>query len=184
MRAVLRLLGSRYGIALLLLVVILAVVGITRALHGGRDMVTADSAPTTAVRATINPSAGNDGANGVDGVVGGPPAASGSATTPAGPDPTPAAVGFTRAWLAHTGVTAAQWYAGIAPYMTTTLAAKLKNTDPSGVPADRMTGAVSIGTRTADYAEASVPVDSGTLRLRLRLSAGRWLVDGVDWDRA
>ncbi len=188
MRPVLRLLGSRYGIALFLVVVVLAIVGVSRSFFGTRPLATVD-AGSPATQNTVDPKAGYDGPAGADDVVTGGPSASGGAsgggTLPAGaPDPTPAATGFLRAWLAHSNVTPAQWYAGIAPQITPALAAKLKSTDPAGVPADRVTGALAVTARAADTVEVAAPVDSGTVRLRLVLQRGRWLVDGVDWDRA
>ena len=56
--------------------------------------------------------------------------------------------------------------------------------DLAGVPAERMTGTAVLQDRGASYVEAASPVDSGTVRLRLLATNGRWLVDGVDWERS
>ena len=64
------------------------------------------------------------------------------------------------------------------------VAAMLGVDDPADVPADRATGPVRVENRGAAFVEATVPVGSGTLRLRLVATNGRWLVDGVDWERA
>lgn len=198
MRPVLRVLGSRYGLALLALLAVLAVVGVTRSIHGTRPLAVDAGAPEAV--STVDPRTGDDGVSGPDGAVGGSPpatatppdgAAEGPASAatpgsgePAGPDPAPAASAFLRAWLAHTGVTAARWYAGIEPLSTPALAAKLRHTDPAGVPASRLTGPLGIVARSADTVEVTARVDSGSVRLRLVLVQGRWLVDGVDWDRS
>jgi hypothetical protein len=31
--------------------------------------------------------------------------------------------------------------------------------------------------------DVSIPLDAGTLSLRLVVTEGHWLVDGVDWER-
>jgi hypothetical protein len=52
------------------------------------------------------------------------------------------------------------------------------------VPADRIAGDLELIPRGRKYVEVAVPVDSGRLILRLIAPEGRWLVDGVDWERA
>jgi hypothetical protein len=47
-----------------------------------------------------------------------------------------------------------------------------------------MTGPAVVQNRAAQFVEVTLPVDSGTVRLRLLSTNGRWLVDGVDWERA
>jgi hypothetical protein len=42
---------------------------------------------------------------------------------------------------------------------------------------------VSLTNRSATFVEASMPLDTGTVRLRLLATNGRWLVDGVGWER-
>jgi hypothetical protein len=68
--------------------------------------------------------------------------------------------------------------------MTPTLARELSGVDPAGVPASRVTGKPSLIPLGATVADVLIPVDSGTLRLRLVVLEDRWLVDGVDWKRA
>jgi hypothetical protein len=177
MRQVLRLLGSRYGIALILVVVVLGIVGITRAIAGPYRSTSAypgvDPTPTT----SIDPTAGDDS-------LVSPEAPPPPSTSPGSPEPESVATSFVQAWLTHDGVTPDQWRAGFAKYATANLRSKFKETDPAGVPAQRTTGPVVLQSRAATYVEASVPVDSGTVRLRLLGTNGRWLVDGVDWERA
>jgi hypothetical protein len=52
------------------------------------------------------------------------------------------------------------------------------------VPADRIVGKPTVIPHAASLVEATVGVDSGRLRLRLVAPDGKWLVDGVDWERA
>jgi hypothetical protein len=178
MRQVLRLLGSRYGLALVLVVVVLGIVGITRAIGGPYRSTSAypDAAPSQRDVAA-SPTAGDDS-------LVSPEAPAPPSTSPGAPEPQAVAASFVQAWLTHDGVTPEQWRAGFAKYATAGLRTKLKDTDPAGVPAQRSTGPVVLQNRAGTYVEATVPVDSGTVRLRLLGANGRWLVDGVDWERA
>jgi hypothetical protein len=175
MRPILRLLGTRYGIALILAVLVLGVVGLVRGFAGSyrQPLATAVESP----RSSIDPTAGNDSVLTSESPT--PPA-----TSPGALGPAEVAADFVRAWLIDEGVTPEQWRAGIARYMTPDLRDKLKDTDPAGAPAERMTGPVVLQNRAATFVEASVPVDSGTVHLRLLSKNGRWFVDGVDWERA
>ncbi len=120
MRPVLRLLGTRYGMALLLALLVLGVVGITRAVAGstaGNDSLVTPDSPAPPV------------------------------TSPGAAPPEKVAADFTRAWLTHEGVTAEQWRSSFATFATATLRDSLKDTDPAGVPAQRMTGPVVLQNR-------------------------------------
>jgi hypothetical protein len=88
---------------------------------------------------------------------------------------------FMSAWLKHNGVTGEQWRAALKPNATTRLMDELKDTDPADVPADELAGPIQIVAQGA-VTQADVPVNGGTVHLRLVLVKGRWQVDGVDWD--
>ena len=90
---------------------------------------------------------------------------------------------FTNVWLHHDGVTAAAWWRAVAPYTTGTLTTELSQTDPQNVPANRITGAVTIVDDTTDTCLAQVPTDTGTLGLTMTLVHGGWLVSDIDWTR-
>lgn len=179
MRTALRLLGSRYGIALVLIVLVLAVVGVMRGVAGS-NRETLGTPVEPSFPASYGPSAADDGVVADDGSASSPAPPS---TSPGAAVPVTVAKDFMAGWLHHDGTTSAQWLAGFARYATASLRDKLKDTDPSGVPAERVTGDVTLTDRAATFVEADVPVDSGTVRLRLLSTGGRWLVDGVDWDR-
>lgn len=176
MRPVLRLLGTRYGMALVLAVLVLAVVGVMRGVAGSNRQ-TLGTAVEPSYSSSIDPTAGDDSVL----IPESPPP---PYTSPGAVDPTTVATNFLKGWLAHTGVTPEQWRASFAKYATAALRDKLKATDPAGVPAERMTGTAVLQDRGASYVEAAIPVDSGTVRLRLLATNGRWLVDGVDWERS
>jgi hypothetical protein len=177
MAQVLRLLGSRYILAFILVLGIGIVIVIGKALGGppAPSGVTAD-VPSAAhtVTASGQPDDGIDAPES-------PPAPS---TSAGAPTPQQLATRFLTAWLRHSNVTPDAWYAGLKPYLTTRLAGELDRVDPAGVPASRITGPVTLIDHGTDFVEASIPVDSGTVTLRLLATDGRWLVDGIDWTRS
>lgn len=188
-RRVLQLLGtsalrSRLGIAVVLVVIIFGIVGVARIVSGPDDSPPGAFLPadTSSPVATVNPTAGDDG-------VAEPEAESTTVADP-GPSLRPDAAAadvvakaFADAWLNRTA-DAKAWYAALLPNATSDLAVKLKDVDPIVVPAERLTGSPTVVPRGSGFVEVSYPVDSGTLRLRLIVEQGRWLVDGVDWERA
>jgi hypothetical protein len=175
MRPVLRLLGTRYGIAVVLALLVLGVVGVVRG-AAGTNRQTLGSAVEPSLNSSIDPTAGDDS-------VLTPESPAPPFTSPGAPEPVSVAMEFIQAWLNHTGVTPEQWRSGFAKYATSALRDKLKDTDPAGVPALKLTGSITVQNRAAQFVEATAPVDSGTVRLRLLATNGRWLVDGVDWER-
>jgi hypothetical protein len=183
MRTVLRLIGTRYGIALILALLVLGIVGIGKAVTGDNQAEVpigpAISPPTTP--GPTGPTLGDDSL--VDPVESESSASVGPSLSPNAPSPNTVASRFITAWLRHTGVSAEQWRAGLAPHATSALMAKLKDTDPSGVPANSVTGEIQTVDR-GSVVEANVPVNGGTVRLRLVAQNGRWQVDGIDWDPA
>lgn len=171
-----RVLRSRYGIALLLSLIVLAVLGGARWL-GGPPHVTALSDRASAPAITVDPTAGDDGV-----ISPAPPSAAEPA--PGTAEQMAVARAFAAAWLHHRGVTADEWYAALLPHASQDLAARLAGVDPARVPADRVVGETTLVPRGDNLVEATVPVDTGRLSLRLIAPHGRWLVDGVDWERS
>jgi hypothetical protein len=171
------LLRSRVGVAVVLAIIVLGVVGAGKllsdsagaepALNGAPDQ------PIVSVSTTI----ANDG-------LASPEPTPSPKISPGTAVPATVAVAFGRAWVKHRDVTAEEWYAGLLPHCTETLAKKLAGVDPAGVPADRLTGEPTLIPYADQIMEATIRVDSGILRLRMTAVEGRWLVDGVDWERA
>jgi hypothetical protein len=178
MQPVLRLLGTRYGIAVVLTVLVVVVVSVARGFFhvdaANRDGVGPVVAPAS-TPAESDAELGDDGvAQPSESAVPQPSVSAG------GPDATTVATRFVNAWLKHTGVTGDQWRAGLSPNATPSLMTKLKDTDPAGVPASQVVGQIQVVNHDA-VVEASVPVNGGTVTLTLVLQAGRWKVDGIDW---
>lgn len=190
MRRVLQLLGtsalrSRLGVAVVLAVVVLGIVGVARVASGPEDrsasVFPAVAESTTAT--TADPDAAGD-----DGVAEPQPGSSttvdpGPSLSPGAKKPAEVAKAFATSWLDRTAK-ADDWYSALVPDVTEELAAKLKGVDPVVVPAERLTGSPTVVPRGTGLVEVSYPVDSGTLVLRVVVTEGRWLVDGVDWERA
>jgi hypothetical protein len=173
-----RLLRTRYGIAVVLAVVVLAVVGIARLAAPGERPAGGIRVDATAdVPSPVDPTAGDDGE-----VT--PPPAENPVTSPGAAAPETVAMSFASAWLDHRGVDGPAWLARLRPFATAGLVEDLTDVDPVGVPADRITGTLQLIPRSSSLVEVTLPVDSGELRLRLLAENGRWLVDGVDWERA
>jgi hypothetical protein len=180
MRPILRVLGTRYGIALVLIVLVLGVVGALKGINGSRTSSPLAGGPaveSSAASGSIDPSAGDDSVFGDQS----PPPPS---TSPGATPPGDVAVAFATAWLAHDGVTGDQWRKGLQPNATAALLEKLKDTDPADVPARHITGPVTFLNQNATLVIAVLPLDAGVLRLRLVNTTGRWLVDGIDWGRS
>jgi hypothetical protein len=162
--------------ALVLGVLIVAVVGIARAVSGPLTVESIGPPAPIVPSLTASPELGDDSVATSES----PPTPS---SIPGAPPPETVALDFTRAWLNSKDVTSAQWLKGLEPYATPRLLGELKDADPATVPADAVRGPVQVRARDSLLAEVTVPVNPGNLRLRLLVTDGRWLVDGVDWER-
>jgi hypothetical protein len=174
MRRLLRLIGNRYGVSLGLVVMVVAIVLVAKGFSGGSQPGPGgEPAPGASVTASYEPDDGEDS----------PPPPVTPSVSPGAPGPTTVAVDFAKAWLHHDGVSAQQWFDGQARYATADLKTQLSGVDPAAVPASTMTGEAALVPHDAGYAVVTIPVDSGVLTLRMLGVKGRWLVDGVDWER-
>jgi hypothetical protein len=179
MQWVLGRLRGRVGVAVVLFLVVLGAVGIGRLIGDssgpdGSGFSNGESRPPS-----INTSAGNDGvAEENPSIPTGTPSLS-----PGAAAPLKVAGKFMAAWL-DSGLSAEKWHDGVSRYATTGLSTKLTGVDPAGVPAERLTGDLTLSPRGEGAAAVIAPVDSGTVELRMLVVDGKWLVDGVTWNRA
>lgn len=166
---------SRWGVAIVLVVIVFAVIGLGRLFSGGKDdnPVVGGGSPAPAI--SVNPSE-DDGDISSEA----PPTPS---TGPGKAQPEAVAYAFASAWV-DKKVPAKTWRDQLLPNSTQKLSDELKGVDPTGVPADRVVGRPAVAVVNSDLVTAVVTMDTGKLSLRLTAPEGQWLVDGIDWDPA
>jgi len=169
-----RIFRSRWGIGMVIVVLILAVVGIGRLVAGDKtaEPLVGSGSPEPAI--SIEPSED-------DGIIALDPAPS-PVTSPGRAQPEAVAYAFASAWVDHQNVSAKAWHDGLEPNATKRLSDQLDGVDPAGVPADRVLGRPGLVPVSDNIVNAVVNVNSGKLTLRLIAPDGHWLVDGIDWD--
>jgi len=168
-----RIFRSRWGIALVLAVLVLAAVGIGRLFHGS------DSPPRLSGTVSAGPSISIDPSDNDSALNTAPPPT--PSTFPGAAEPEAVAYAFASAWVDHANVSKKTWFDGIIPNATQHLAGQLDKTDPADVPASRVLGRPSLVPVGDGLVDAVVTCDSGKLTLRLVAPARHWLVDGIDW---
>jgi len=95
-----------------------------------------------------------------------------------------AATDFARAWVvAQPGVTAQQWWEGVARHTDAALADQLREVDPAVVPAARVVGPAESIHGGVSSADVAVPTDAGRLLITCSLQKNRWLVVDFDIER-
>jgi hypothetical protein len=81
---------------------------------------------------------------------------------------------------ARPGITSQAWIDALDPYLTQDAAAAFANTDPSTIPAHKVTGSANVlATSTAAGALVDVPTDAGTYRVFLLKDGDGWLADQI-----
>lgn len=176
MRATLMgLLRSRVGVAIVLLALVLLIVGAFR-IFGDPPVSPVQAGPRYTELPTLVTHQPDDG------VATQPPVQSPS-VAPGAADPLDVAASFAASWVQGTRSPNA-WLAALRPHCTEHLLDQLSGVDPASVPARKVTGPPTLIPRAFTYAEVTVPLDAGVLKLRLLGPDGHWYVDGVDWDRS
>jgi cell division septation protein DedD len=169
-----RIFRSRWGVAVILVVVVLAVVGLGRLLSGGDPSAPPLVASSPAPVISADP---HDDDSVIDTA---PPP---SPTTSKGQaQPEAVAYAFASAWVDHQNVSPKTWRDRLLPNCTKTRGDELEGVDPAGVPADRVRGRPSLVPVSATLVNAVVTMDTGKLTLRMISPDGHWVVDGIDWD--
>jgi hypothetical protein len=166
---------SRWGVAMVIAVLVLAVVGIGRIFSDGNTVAPITDKVSPGPTASIDPSQDNDGV-----IVDDDPPPS-PTTSPGTAEPEAVAYAFAAAWVDHKNVSAKDWHNGLVPNSTKDLADELNGVDPADVPADKIIGRPTLLPIGDGLVNAVVTVDSGKLTLQLVAPEGRWLVDDVDW---
>jgi hypothetical protein len=180
MRTVLRLLGTRYGIAMVLIVVVLVVVGFGRTIFTEGDQSNNDALGPTVAPATTTPDPFSS--LGDDGVQDEPTSATPSLSKGAA-DANAVATRFAKAWIRKPGVSGEKWRAELKPDASSELMEDLADTDPNDVPTAAITGPTVLED-FGQVATAKIPADGGTIVLQLEAINGRWQVTSLDWEVA
>ena len=167
---------SRWGVALVIGVLVLAIVGIGRIFSDGTATAPITDRVSPGPTASIDPSHDDDGV-----IVDNEPPPS-PTTSPGSAEPEAVAYAFAAAWVDHKNVSAKAWHNGLVPNATKDLADELNGVDPADVPADKIAGRPTLVPVGDGLVNAVVTVDSGKLTLQLVAPEGRWLVDDVDWE--
>jgi hypothetical protein len=176
MRFLLRFLGTRYGVALLLVAFVAAVVSVARVVSGPAQTETAGPPEPLYPTVLATPSdLGDDGLT--------PSETPSASLAPGAKAIEVVAMDFARAWLPAKGVTSARWLKGMEPFATKNLLHQLRNTDPAYVRVTAIRGPARIRRQDSQEAEVSISVSPGVLILQMFVVNGKWLVDGIDWDQ-
>ena len=168
-----RIFRSRWGVAVILAVIVLAIIGVGRLFAGGNDspsLGVASPGPTVSVDPKDD-----------DSIIETDPPPSPS-TRPGRAQPEAVAYAFASAWADHQNVTPKAWRAQLLPNSTTKLADELDGVVPDSVPAERVIGRPSLVPVGDTVVNAVVTMDTGKLSLRLISPDGHWRVDGIDWE--
>jgi hypothetical protein len=93
-------------------------------------------------------------------------------------------VSFAEAWLNPDGYGPEAWYDSIVPFVTTEQADLLQGVDPISVPAQSITGDPA-----AEGPKVSIPMDTGILTLTMTEGSNNWtendwLVSAIDWEQS
>jgi len=172
MNRALRIIFSRYGIVVIILVLVLGVIALAN-------------------RRQETPLDGTNGADGSDATSEAVTADDGFATDDCEDDgcftdeelPQEAvgqAVVFAETWLNPNGYGAQDWLDSIRPFLTEDTAALMEGVDPETVPATEISGEPA-----PDGPKVAIPLDTGTLTLTMvEVSGGDWLVSAIDWEQS
>lgn len=170
-----RVLRSRMGVAVGVMLLVFGIVGGARLMAGSIDPGAGLSGRPAHPITTVDPTSGDDGALST-----GEP--SKPSTRPGALTPEQVAASFCAKWLRR-DTPAPQWRDALRPLSTESLDQELAEADPTDVPAERSISGPVLTPRNEAFVEVRIPLDNGELRLELVAPDGRWLVDAVDWER-
>jgi hypothetical protein len=93
-------------------------------------------------------------------------------------------VEFAEAWLNPNGYGPDAWYDTIVPFLTDEQAELMQGVDPISVPAKEITGEAA-----PEGAKVAIPMDTGTLTLTMNEGSNNstgldWLVSAIDWEQS
>ncbi|GAA1660904.1 hypothetical protein GCM10009830_02500 [Glycomyces endophyticus] len=178
MNRALRIIFSRYGIIVIILILVLGVIALANRrqdtpLDGTNGVDSSEGAATT------------EGLTEDDGFATEECEGDGCFTDEELPeDAVDQAVEFAESWLNPDGFGAQGWHDSIEPYLTIDAAESMEGVDPATVPAEEI-----VGEATAEGMKVGVPLDTGTLTLTMvegsnPWTENGWLVSAIDWEQS
>lgn len=179
MNRALRIIFSRYGIVVIILVLVLGVI----ALASQRQQTPLDSG--TSSNGGSSSEASSEAFTEDDGLA--TENCEGDDCYPEEELPQEAvdrSVEFAEAWLNPNGYGADSWYNSILPFLTDEQADLMQGVDPVSVPAKEITGEPA-----PEGMKVGVPMDTGMLTLTMaegsnNASGNGWLVSAIDWEQS
>ena len=179
MNRALRIIFSRYGIVVIILVLVLGVIALATQreqtpLDGGGSNNGGSTSDETSEAFTEDDGLATEACEGDD-------------CYPEEELPQDAvdrSVEFAEAWLNPNGYGASSWYDSIVPFLTENQAELMQGVDPLSVPAEEITGEPAPA-----GAEVGIPMDTGTLTLTMTEGSNNWtdldwLVSAIDWEQS
>ncbi|THV41409.1 hypothetical protein [Glycomyces buryatensis] len=178
MNRALRIIFSRYGIVVIILVLVLGAIAL--ASDNGRTPLTGNDVETDDSTESSEPS---DEITDDDGFYTEDCEADDCYAAEELPqEAVDRAVEFAEAWLNPNGLDPDAWYDSIAPFLTTDRAELMVGVDPATLPAQSIDGDA-----TTEASKVSIPMNTGTLILTMAegsnsWTGGDWLVSAIDWE--
>ncbi|GAB3220051.1 hypothetical protein GCM10027447_03950 [Glycomyces halotolerans] len=189
MRTALRIIFSRYGIVVIIVLLVVAVIALSQGreefpLSSGDSEEEASSSDTPSLEFTADDGITAPECQGEECEEGDSPLHDPYDEPELPQEAADKAVDFAEAWLDVEGKDANSWFQGMQPYMTEETAELMRDVEPVSVPASETTGEALI-----DGGKVRIPMDTGTLILTMiegdsAWADQEWLVSAIDWEAA
>lgn len=179
MNRALRIIFSRYGIVVIILVLVLGVIALASQrqqtpLDGGNSSNGGSSSEAGSEAFTEDDGLATENCEGDD-------------CYPEEALPQEAvdrSVEFAEAWLNPNGYSPDGWYDTLVPFLTSDQAELMQGVDPISVPAKEITG-----DPVPEGLKVGIPMDTGTLTLTMTEGSNNsteldWLVSAIDWEQS
>ncbi|WP_026928518.1 hypothetical protein [Glycomyces tenuis] len=189
MRAALRIVFSRYGIVVIILLLVVGAIALSQGredfpLSSGDSEGDSASSDSPSEELTVDDGVTAPECEGEECEEGDSPLHDPYEDVELPDEAADKALGFAEAWIDTAGKSSNTWFQGMQPYMTEEAAELMRGVDPASVPAAEITGAAEI-----DGGEVRIPMDTGTLVLPMIEGSNDWadqgwLVSAIDWEPA
>ncbi|WP_026923440.1 hypothetical protein [Glycomyces arizonensis] len=188
MRAALRIVFSRYGIVVIILLLVVGVIALTQGREdfplGSDDAEEGSTSSDPSQELTVDDGITAPECEGAECEEDGSPLHDPYEEAELPEEAVEKALAFAEAWVDTAGKNSNTWFQGMQPYMTEEAAELMRGVDPISVPATAITGEAEV-----DGGEVRIPMDTGVLVLPMKeggndWAAQGWLVSAIDWEPA